>query len=336
MNGFNQRVIQIGAVASRLTWLLTLLLCLGLVTFSPVFAEEASRCLTVEFYYDASQAAQTGLLSSVEGLATKVGGITLRPMNIHDAANRKRLEQISKHFALEAKTPALYGCGRAFVALRDETHARQSLDQLRTLTMYGRAGCPRFAAAKELLKSYGTQFPGLIIKTHDIVADSAANTELQSLLAAHRTTAASVPVFHLCDQVVVGFLDPASGKARLAGVLEKWSLPCKKKKEDTTPQPSKSTRNEVACNPDAGSHPFWLAVFSISNPIRKLQAKAQTETKTKRKTKRRRRRCLFPRIRSLRCRKGKRRRPPVLMKSICPSSARCGYRVLACRCLRSR
>jgi glutaredoxin len=166
-------------------------------------------------------------------------------MNIHDAANRKRLEQISKHFALEAKTPALYGCGRAFVALRDETHARQSLDQLRTLTMYGRAGCPRCAAAKELLKSYGKQFPGLIIKTHDIVADSAANTELQSLLAAHRTTAASVPVFHLCDQVVVGFLDPASGKARLDGVLEKWSLPCKKKKEDTTPQPSKSTRNEA-------------------------------------------------------------------------------------------
>lgn len=243
VSGFNQQLTQIGAASSRLIWLLTGLLCLGLVTFNPVFAEEASRCLTVEFYYDASQATQTGLLSSVEGLATKVGGITLRAMNIHDAANRKRLEQISKHFALEAKTPALYGCGRAFVALRDETHARQSLDQLRTLTMYGRAGCPRCAAAKEFLKSYGTQFPGLIIKTHDIVSDSAANTELQSLLAAHRTTAASVPVFHLCDQVVVGFLDPASGKARLDGVLEKWSLPCKKKKEETTSPPSKSTRN---------------------------------------------------------------------------------------------
>jgi hypothetical protein len=43
----------------------------------------------------------------------------------------------------------------------------------------------------------------------------------------HRTPAASVPVFHFCDRLVVGFDRPESMAPRFARILEPWTRPCR-------------------------------------------------------------------------------------------------------------
>jgi glutaredoxin len=192
-------------------------------------AEEEGRCLSVELYFDPTQESQRSIVDALDEVAEAIDGISLRHMEANVAANQDRLERICKHFSLEPKALMIYGSGRAFSNLRDAGHARECLDQIRTLTMYGRSGCPRCAAAKEYLKSYARKYPGLRVVMHDISADGAANVKLQSLLAKHRTTAASIPVFHICDQVVVGWGDATTSSRRLEAILEKWSSPCKKK-----------------------------------------------------------------------------------------------------------
>jgi len=48
-----------------------------------------------------------------------------------------------------------------------------------------------------------------------------------ALVDRHRTAAASVPVFHLCDRLIVGFDRPEAMGPRLAGILESWTRPCR-------------------------------------------------------------------------------------------------------------
>jgi hypothetical protein len=70
------------------------------------------------------------------------------------------------------------------------------------------------------------RFPGFEVRLKDVVADAAASREMQELVRKHRTAAASLPVFHACDQLVIGFDSPSTTGPRLDAILEPWTQPC--------------------------------------------------------------------------------------------------------------
>jgi glutaredoxin len=210
--------------------LLCALLCLS--AYQPMIASAAdakdtTRCLAVEFYIDGSDPAQLDVAAELEELTEKQPGIRLRVMDVEQfPAHQKRLAQLCRHFELREQTPLLYACGQTSVGAADARQWQQRLNALRTLTVYVRAGCPRCAKAKEYLPTLAKQHPGLIVELRDIASDRLAAQDLQAVTTRHRVTAVSVPVFHLCNQVVVGFSDAQTSGARLEAILKTWTKPC--------------------------------------------------------------------------------------------------------------
>jgi hypothetical protein len=60
----------------------------------------------------------------------------------------------------------------------------------------------------------------------DILADPASATEVNRLIQQHRATAASVPIIHAFDQLIVGFESTATTGERLRSIFDKWTHPC--------------------------------------------------------------------------------------------------------------
>jgi hypothetical protein len=96
-----------------------------------------------------------------------------------------------------------------------------------SIEVYTRRGCSRCGKAKDWLPELVAAYPGLQPVVLDLTADAGARTALADLVRRHRTAAASVPVFHLCDRLVVGFDRPEAMRPRLERILEPWTRPCR-------------------------------------------------------------------------------------------------------------
>lgn len=208
-------------------------------------ATEGSRCLLFEFYFTGSQKSEAEAATALDEYARSSSGIALRLVDLEKAPQqRERASQLWRHYRLKEQTPLLFGVGQAAAGETDFRGWQRRLDSLRTMTVFARQGCPRCTAAKEYLKTYTAQYPGLIVAARDIAADPEANQSLHTLLSAHRVTAASVPVLAVCDQVVVGFTDAKTTGARIEGILRPWTTPCHKAQEKR-PASTKTMRMAV-------------------------------------------------------------------------------------------
>lgn len=208
-------------------------------------ATEGPKCLLFEFYFAGSQKTEAESAAALGEYARGNSGIVLKLIDLENAPQqRDRATQVWRHYRLKDPTPLLFGVGQAVSGETDARGWQRRLDSLRTMTAYVRQGCPRCAAAKEYLKAYPAQYPGLILAFRDIAAEPAANQSLQTLLSARRITAASVPVISVCDEVIVGFTDAKTTGARIEGILRPWTMPCHKPQQKA-PAPTKTMRITV-------------------------------------------------------------------------------------------
>jgi hypothetical protein len=80
------------------------------------------------------------------------------------------------------------------------------------------------------------EYPGLKVIYRDIAVDSTSAARLSRIVEQHKTMAASVPVFHVADQLLVGFESESSTGERLRKVLKNWThVPRPKAVEKTRP-----------------------------------------------------------------------------------------------------
>ena len=86
------------------------------------------------------------------------------------------------------------------------------------------------------------EYPGLKIVQRDIAVDGAQAARLSKLVEKHQTAAASVPVFHLCDRLVVGFHQAESSGGQLRNLLKPWTKECPQEKEAGAPPKEKVKR----------------------------------------------------------------------------------------------
>jgi glutaredoxin len=163
-------------------------------------------------------------------------GVNLRVFDVAaEGDGRARHEKICAHFKrtpAEA-VPALYACSQLVVAPADQKKLEQTLDELRSLTVYVRSGCPRCARTKDYLKTVQEKYPGFRLVYRDVATDSSAQSEMNTVARRYNKSAVSVPMFHYCNQVLIGFDSPAGTGRRLEAVLDKWTFE-KKKPADST------------------------------------------------------------------------------------------------------
>jgi len=118
-------------------------------------------------------------------------------------------------------------CGKAIAGQQDLEAVIRWLETSLQLQVYTRRGCSRCGKAKDWLPGFVARYPGLEPVILDVTGDADARAALVELVRRHRTPAASVPVFHICDRLVVGFDRPESMAPRFERILEPWTRPCR-------------------------------------------------------------------------------------------------------------
>ncbi|MFN9720513.1 MAG: hypothetical protein ACK58L_17580 [Planctomycetota bacterium] len=194
--------------------------------------------MIIELYYRSSDKDHREYLKAVDEYLTNRGGIVLADRDVTtDQRDQDRLDAILRHFRIGPTTgPVLYGCNRVIHSLHGETPWKPQLEQMLELEVFVRTGCSRCAAAKEWLPSFAKKYPGLKLVYRDIAVDASQAARLSKIVERHRTAAASVPVFHVCDSLIIGFQDAQSTGEQLRNRLKRWTRECPREKTEATPK----------------------------------------------------------------------------------------------------
>ncbi|MFO1093706.1 MAG: glutaredoxin domain-containing protein [Planctomycetaceae bacterium] len=192
-------------------------------------ADSPPRSIAVELYVKGDLNA--GIKDSLTAAVEQRPGVSLRVFDLlADEEGRTRHEKICAHFKKlpEEFVPALYACSQLVIAPDDKQKLENSLDELRTMTVFVRSGCPRCARTKDWLKTLMPKYPGFRLVYRDVATDGSAQTEMNAVARRYNKGGVSVPMFHVCDQVQIGFDSPEGSGKRLEAVLDKWTVVKKK------------------------------------------------------------------------------------------------------------
>ena len=210
----------------RLCWLIVWLSAWPAVAADPEGVPR--RCVVLDVYAREDDAAEDRVVTAAEAFARDRGGlVVVRRLIASNPDDRDAFAKLAAaHGFTPDKTPVLHACGRVALDCDDATTLAKRVTPLVQMEVFTRPGCGRCAAAKAWLPTFQAAHPGVEVVTLDIAGDAGSRQYLGELVREHRTAAASVPVFHLCNRLVVGFDRPETSGRRLAAVLEPWTRRC--------------------------------------------------------------------------------------------------------------
>lgn len=191
-------------------------------------AVESERCVVVEVYYHSKDASSEEILSALAELKSSRGGIiVVRRVVDTEPRNRERLDVLLRHFKMKPNSsPVVYGCNRIVHDFSRRKVWTEQLQEMLQVEVFVRAGCSHCAEAKRWIPTFRKEYPGLDFVYRDIAMDPGHAARLSAIVKRHRTAAASVPVFHVCDRLFVGFESPAATGDRLRNALKMWTQAC--------------------------------------------------------------------------------------------------------------
>jgi hypothetical protein len=238
-----------GRCRSFLRYLIVLLAFItACVTVGEVGLAAVTRCVVIEVYYRSGDRDHVECLAAMEEFRATHRGITVHMRDLQtDVRNQERLNSILKHFKIAPTMgPVIYGCNRVIHDTSASGSWTSQLQQMTQMEVYVRTGCSRCASAKQWLPTFMKEYPGLTLVYRDIAVDSASATRLTQLVERYRTAAASVPVFHLCNTLVVGFDRVESTGERLRSLLKPWTHECPK--AEKAKEPPKENVSGAQCS----------------------------------------------------------------------------------------
>jgi hypothetical protein len=212
----------------RSDWLAAIALLAWAVV--PLAADDTEpRCLVIDVFAASTDEAAGPLTARLEAFAAERGGVCVvrRFIDTVPEDQAALAAAAAKHGFPAAALPAVLACGTAVSTARDPDAVIRRVEAACSLEVYTRPGCARCGRAKDWLPELVAAYPGLKPVILDLTADAGARTALADLVRRHKTAAASVPVFHLCDRLVVGFDRPEAMRPRLERILGPWTRPCK-------------------------------------------------------------------------------------------------------------
>ncbi|MFM7136796.1 MAG: glutaredoxin family protein [Planctomycetota bacterium] len=213
------------------------------------------RCLVVDVFAASADEAAGPLMTGLEAFAAERGGITVvrRFIDTVPEDQAALAAAAGKHGFPADALPVVIACGEAVSTARDPAAVVARVEAACRIEVYTRQGCSRCGKAKDWLPDLVAAYPGLRPVILDLSADAGARTALADLVCRHKTAAASVPVFHLCDRLVVGFDRPEAMRPRLERILDPWTRPCREPVGEAVP----GTADIVGADDEAVDVP-WL------------------------------------------------------------------------------
>jgi hypothetical protein len=201
-----------------------------LVLLWAVVAESAEpRCLVVDVYAASTDESAVPLTAKLEVFAKERGGVVVVRRFIDTVEeDRVALAAVATKLGVAADSlPMVVACGSAVPDARDPDAVIRHLGEVCRIEVFSRAGCSRCTRAKEWLPKVIADYPGLRLAAYDLTSDAAARGRIDALVRRHKTPAASVPIFHFCDRLIVGYDSPEGMRPRFDRVLAAWTRPCK-------------------------------------------------------------------------------------------------------------
>ena len=209
---------------------------------SGAFAAGSVRSVLVEVYFRTDDTELDAAVNAIEKLRAVRGGITLVLRDTkREPKNQERLDAILRHYQVTSTTTTVvYGCDRVICDFSKANEWRSQLREMFMVEVFVRTGCSHCAAVKGWLPEFMKEYPGLELVYRDIAVDSASAARLSRIVEQHKTMAASVPVFHVADQLLVGFESESSAGERLRKILKNWThVP--RQKSGTKPRPGEKS-----------------------------------------------------------------------------------------------
>ncbi|MCE9629879.1 MAG: NrdH-redoxin [Planctomycetia bacterium] len=192
-------------------------------------AEREVRCVVVEVFARGGVEGDSLVLAELERYATTRKGISVLPRFIDvSVEDREALDALAAKQGFDpGDLPVVQACNATMRGAGAAGIAVKRLQAALQIEVYVRQGCGHCAAAKAWLPTLQATYPGLEIAICDIAADRTGREALAELVRVHRTAAATVPVFHLCNRLVVGFERPETSGQRVEQVLLPWTRQCR-------------------------------------------------------------------------------------------------------------
>ena len=168
--------------------------------------------------------------SKLKKFASTQGTAQLYIYNLDEPGKHvDRYQQILKYFRIQnAEAPVAYGCNTLLLNLKPDESTDRRLESMLTVDVYVRSGCSRCAAAKVFLAGLKQRYPRFKFELHDLTSDANAVNKVQELSSRYRKQAVSVPVFHFCNQLMIGWAGELSTGQKLEEKLKFWTTPCPK------------------------------------------------------------------------------------------------------------
>jgi glutaredoxin len=191
-----------------------------------------ARHVSVEVFIRGSDPNCQAASQTAQSVLGARAGVVLQ---VHDLdgedseTNTARLKQIAEHFSADPeKLPVVYACNAIVQGYSGEEDFASRLRGLLRIDVYARDGCPHCQKAKGYLAVLGPRYPGFEIRIHEITRDADARNEMNRLARHYKQAAVSVPVFHFCNQLIVGFDNASTTGRRIESVLQYWTFPAPK------------------------------------------------------------------------------------------------------------
>ena len=125
---------------------------------------------------------------------------------VTDGAALKRLYALSRQFGIEKTgVPGILVCNQFSVGYRDDQTSGRRIEELLTIEVFAREGCPHCAAAKVFFADLERRYPGLPVRIRDVFKDPAARKRMEELAGRYRVQVPSLPMISIYGHAIVGF-----------------------------------------------------------------------------------------------------------------------------------
>jgi len=217
-------------------------LCLGMA--SPLGGAELevaqaqpSRCVALGLFTRKDDPANAEVIEQLEQFVASRRGLSYRLYDLDEPGPHvERFEEVKRYFGTpDAKAPAIYGCNYLLLNLKVGAELERRLKSLLTINIYVRAGCPRCARAKVYVARIKPRYSTFDFRYHEVTTSAAARQQVQNLSRRYNKGAVSVPVFHFCNQLVVGWNGDSTGR-KVDSQLDYWTFDCPRKTAPEEPE----------------------------------------------------------------------------------------------------
>lgn len=204
------------------------LLVLPLLPAVSVSAEPQPLCLVIDVYFHGGDAAEHGVAAAAAVFAERRGGIAIQTHDLDAAGDaREKLAALAARLAIDvAATPVVFGCNRVATRIPDAAAVEDHLQEICGITFFTRPGCGRCADAKAWLPTLLFRYPAFTVTTVDIGADAAGRARLERIVKKNGVGGVSVPVFQVCNSVVIGFDAATTTGRRIEEFIGRWAGEC--------------------------------------------------------------------------------------------------------------